>query len=602
MTAVTAAVAAARERALWLRVAISADAAALLALGAFTVAVAALTWGTWGDLKGDTGHDFVAGTRFAHGQLPYVDGIYYYGPLGPALLGLAAVVGGAGVDPFLTFGLAVACAIVLATYALARQHVGPRAALLAGAITAPVAFATHQFSFVLPHTSAATLGTLTLLCFLLALGRFAIRGGARWLVAAGVCLGLTTLTKPEFVFAAGAAAGAWLLLRALAGERSPREWALLLGPALAIPCAVYGAFLTAVSAHTLLFENLDPRAFLQTAGNTILRARAPLTPTSFAQLGAKLALYAVGVLGLLVLGRLLASPGRRRRLVLGVLTLAAFAAALAAVKDPEALRHGLLYAYGWIPAGAAVALVVLLVRFRTSSGGWSPDGQLAVAGTVALAVLAGTNYAGFYAYAWKPQLAAYAIPLAAVFLVRLHLVELATRPNARAVGAGWLVLLAAAGLGLTLRDAHAESGTVRGPGGALREAPAVAAAYQHAVGWITARTRPGEPILLAPQMTSLYVMTGRQDVLPQLSLLPGALDGPADERAAIRLMDDSGLRLAIVDRRPLTRYDHGTFGVEYDRLIGAWLRRDFNHIKTLRGPAVGGEQPRILDVWLRRTR
>jgi hypothetical protein len=67
-------------------------------------------------------------------------------------------------------------------------------------------------------------------------------------------------------------------------------------------------------------------------------------------------------------------------------------------------------------------------------------------------------------------------------------------------------------------------------------------------------------------------------------------------------MEDSHLRLAIVDRRPLTRYDHGTFGVEYDRLIGAWLRRNFIHTKSLRGPAVGGEQPRILDVWQRRTR
>jgi hypothetical protein len=35
--------------------------------------------------------------------------------------------------------------------------------------------------------------------------------------------------------------------------------------------------------------------------------------------------------------------------------------------------------------------------------------------------------------------------------------------------------------------------------------------------------------------------------------------------------------------------------------MGAWLRKNFTHTTTLRGPSAGGEEPRILDVWLRRT-
>src|SRR5204862_7832488 len=57
------AVAYARERA---RVAVSADVASLAALGVCAAVGVALTWKTWGDLNGDTGHDFVAGSRFAH--------------------------------------------------------------------------------------------------------------------------------------------------------------------------------------------------------------------------------------------------------------------------------------------------------------------------------------------------------------------------------------------------------------------------------------------------------------------------------------------------------------------------------------------------------
>ena len=162
------------------------------------------------------------GDRFAHGELPYVDSIYYYGPLAPALLGLAARVGGAGIGPFVALGLIVACAIVLATYALGRAAAGTLGGFLAAALVIPAAFGANQFSYVLPHTSAATIGILTVLAALLALRRFAVSGQERWLLAAGLAAGLSTLTKPEFAFAAFAACALWLAFR-----RSAREVVLI---------------------------------------------------------------------------------------------------------------------------------------------------------------------------------------------------------------------------------------------------------------------------------------------------------------------------------------------------------------------------------------
>src|SRR5207248_2695434 len=134
--------------------------AGLIVLG---VALAAATWGTWGQLDNDTGHDFAAADRVAHGDLPYVNFVYWYGPLAPFALGLAARLGGAGIVPLVGAGLVVATAIVAATYALGRVHAGRTGGFLAAALTAPLAFAPNQFSFVLPHTSAATYGILALL-------------------------------------------------------------------------------------------------------------------------------------------------------------------------------------------------------------------------------------------------------------------------------------------------------------------------------------------------------------------------------------------------------------------------------------------------------
>jgi hypothetical protein len=205
-------------------------------------------------------------------------------------------------------------------------------------------------------------------------------------------------------------------------------------------------------------------------------------------------------------------------------------------------------------------------------------------------VLAGSVYGGFFLYSHEPQMALYAAPLAASFLVRLHLTH---ARGAFVAGAAWLCFLAAAGLGLTLKDARAQA-PVRGPGGALLESPADAAAYQGAVEWIEASTRPGEPILVAPQLTTLYTLSGRENPLRYISLLPGTIATAADERAAIAQLERAGVRLAVIDRTAFTGFGHTTFGGSFNRLIDAWLRRTFSHAATLRGNDL------TLEVWQRR--
>src|SRR5919201_6596337 len=90
----------------------SGEAVALGGLAVLVGLLIALTWGTWGDIGQDTGYDLIAGAHVAHGQLPYVDFNYYYGPLAPFLLGLAYFLGGDGVGPATGLGIVLACAIV----------------------------------------------------------------------------------------------------------------------------------------------------------------------------------------------------------------------------------------------------------------------------------------------------------------------------------------------------------------------------------------------------------------------------------------------------------------------------------------------------------
>ena len=582
-------------RAVSVRVMIAHDVVALTSLAALAVLLVARTWATWGDLAVDTGYDLLAAERVASGELPYVDFTYYYGPLAPALFGLAAFVGGGGLAPAVVLGLAVALAIVGATYALARTQVGALGSFLAAALALPVAFAPTNLSFVLPHTASAPLGLLAALAFLLALRQYAATGGTASLVCAGAAAGAAALTRPEFAAAVFAAAIVWLALRARAGATGRRELLLFAAPALAIPAAVYGAFLTSISAHRLVLENLYPVDTLSNGPNRVLDVHAPLTATSFVELGARLALYAAGAAVLVLLAVALDRP-RVKSAALIATVAGAVVVAAAALGRPEALRHGLEFVYGWIPAGAAVAAVLLARRARRARE-WSASDQVALATAVVLAVVAAKTYAAFFVHSPLPQYAVYAFPLAAVLIAALHLGELGSRRRSLyALGCAWLAFLAVAGVGLTLKDARAESAIVRGPGGSIAASPAQAQSFQTALDWISRTTKPGEPVLLAPQMTALYTLADRPSPLRELALSPGALSSAADERAAVEALRRADVRVAVIDRSTYPEFGHTTFGGSFDRIVDGWIRSNFTRVDAVR-PAGG----RPIELWIRRT-
>ncbi|HEX7254510.1 MAG TPA: hypothetical protein VF236_01145, partial [Gaiellaceae bacterium] len=540
----------------------------------------------------------VAGMRVADGEVPYRDFTYFYGPLAPGLSGLGVLLAGSGFGSAIAIGLLLTAGIVAATYALGRSFLSPLGAFLAAALTLAVALIPNNYSYVLPHTHAATLGTLLLLAFLIGLVRYAGTPATPLLLASGAALGLMTLTKPEVTFAATATAGLWLLLRAVARMSWRREALLLAAPAAAIPALVYGGLLTVVSFDRLVFENLYPVDELRAGGDVMLGGRMPNSFHDVSVIAGYAAMYAAGAAFIVGLGLALARGGRTRRVALAVAGIGAVMAVGGALANPEALRHGLYYVYGWIPLGAAIAVVLLVRRFAAQRRAWSGEQQGLLICATALAAVAFTAGNGFFLHAPRPQMAVYYAPLIAIFLARLHLVELVRRPEVRALGAAWIAFLAAAGAGLTIMDARAETATVRGPGGAIAETPGEGTLYRSALAWIERSTEPGDPIFVSPIMTGLNVLSGRPSPLREISMLPGALPTPEDERAAVARLDQAGVRLAITDRRDWPGYGHTHFGGSFQRIVAAWLERNFTPAATLRSPSAKGE--RTLDVWTRR--
>src|SRR5205807_1776854 len=108
--------------------------------------------------------------------------------------------------------------------------------------------------------------------------------------------------------------------------------------AIVLPLVVYLAFAAKVGAGALIHDNLVPRAQLAAGSNDVLKASAPLTPSSFAKLAGHLLAYGALIAAMVAAAGVAASGGRQRRLVLagGALVLALGLAVL--LVRPEAVR------------------------------------------------------------------------------------------------------------------------------------------------------------------------------------------------------------------------------------------------------------------------
>ena len=62
--------------------------------------------------------------------------------------------------------------------------------------------------------------------------------------------------------------------------------------------------------------------------------------------------------------------------------------------------------------------------------------------------------------------------------------------------------------------------------------------------------------------------------------LPGLLATRADQRRTIERLDRERVRLTVISARDFSAFGAKEFGVDYDRLLGAEIKRDWRPIAT----------------------
>jgi hypothetical protein len=575
------------------------DRPVLAALALCFAALTALTWRKWGVPEIDAGAELSTADLIKHGAVLYQDVRYYYGPLGLYSLALSFKLFGTSFTTAFAFGLVQATAIVAVFYALARQWLAPLSAGLASAVLLAIGFSGTAFNFVLPHTNSGTIGLLCLLAMLLALAR-------ERLVLAGAAAGLVCLTRPEFAAVAAGALVAFAIARwRFEGRAAALSAAARMAlPALAIPAVVYGWFAMRVGAHDLIAENLWPTKFVQVGAKTE-QSWMPFTASSVLGLAARAAIY-LGLLGALVAS---VELWRRRRGAARLLACWPLLAALAAIAlvdgalratgllagQREAIeqesRH-LMLGMSWLPAlGLALAAFAVIRLLRRGS---SPLGRTWPADLALIVVAAGLGLRAYNAFTTYGSYAPYFAAPLVLLLGILHTRVAERRPQARLAALGALGLVAAGLAAYALGGQYSHYNTaVHTPRGTFVTSAEAAPALQAAVRQLDAHAGPGQRVLAAPVDGGLYFMADRRPALRELSLLPGLIATPAEERAAIARLRGEHVTVAVVGAREFASWGTPTFGVDYDPLLGAYLRGAASStavVGTLSDP-VGGTNP-----------
>jgi hypothetical protein len=150
-----------------------------------------------------------------------------------------------------------------------------------------------------------------------------------------------------------------------------------------------------------------------------------------------------------------------------------------------------------------------------------------------------------------------------------------SRPAAaRAARTIALGLLLAAGIGTSIaiaeRYRRSNTGVVSTPRGTLIVPPEVAEAWNEALAFIDARTRPGDPIVVLPEGTSLTFLSGRRNPLREEIVTPGFVEGAAEERA-IHQIAAAGTPLILIVDRPTREFGAETFGRDYNQRLMGWI-------------------------------
>ena len=253
------------------------------ALAALFVTLAVWSWRRWPDLLVDFGQQLYIPWRLAAGERLHQEITLLHGPLSQYLNALWFLLFGPSFTVLIIVNLAILALLTWLVYRIVRLVGSPLTATIACAMLLSLfGFAQYvkngNYNFIAPYTHESTHGLVLAAGMILALARALTAGGRRPWAIAGLCLGLTCLTKVDVALAAMTTAAVGLIAAGLIrGLRAGRLLWFAAGACTPVAASL-GYFLTYLSPGRALravgggFAALSP----QVARNPFYRGVAGL--------------------------------------------------------------------------------------------------------------------------------------------------------------------------------------------------------------------------------------------------------------------------------------------------------------------------------------
>ena len=550
------------------------------------------TWGAWGNLTIDSGHEMYVPAMLAKGKQLYRDLWFPFGPGAPYFTSYLFRLFGIRFDVLYWAGSLSALGSAIFLYLTGMRLSSWLAGWAAGALVLMEAFQPTIFSFPLPYSSAAVYGCFIGCLFLWLVVNASFSTNRLWVLSAGIVAASALLLKPEFGLAAYGCSAFLIVVRAFVN----RSWGYFARDVLAILpgivlCGLVLRWMVSIAgADFITQENIQswPTSyFLKTYG------KAWLEHTGFTISGS--AFSAAYSRGIQVAGVMLAVfiflrvRGFHLRSWL-VRALIVLVLALYFIKTGYfllSLQQDLPLVISIVFFPQDMVLYVILAAVAAWCYLWwrpitARNFALALvftfSGLLAFRILMNMSAMGYPIFYNGPVVLSYLL-LVSMIIPRANR---SRRFMFRAEFVLYLACLAPAFLNIQAIEARAKDYVpLVTDRGTIRVSKHMAESYQAAIQFMKEKTALGQSVLSVPEDTSLYFLSGMECPTRVYLFIPGAVAPGKMSEKTIGEIERKRVDYLLWSNRSFSDYGPKEFGTDFNPEIGEYLKSQYRPVGPL---------------------
>jgi hypothetical protein len=568
------------------------------------------TWGAWGNLTIDSGHEMYVPAQLAQGKQLYRDVWFMYGPAAPYFTSYLYRLFGVQLNVLYWAGSLSALGSALFLYLTGMRLSYWLAGWAAGAVVLMEAFQPSLFCFPLPYASAAVYGCFTGCLFLCLIVHASFSKNWIWIFFGGLTAGVALLVKPEFGMACYATLALLIAVRAYdqgSMKLLARDAAMVL-PGMVLCALVVRWMVSIAGVEFITQENIMswPTAyFMKAYGKRWLEGTGfTVSGSAFLQAFHRGLPVAAVILTLWIL--LWWKGAETRSLLMKALMVFALAGYL--VRNDFfvlSMKNSLtlLLTTVFFPRDMVLYIIVAAVAIWCYFW-WRPacPRSLATAliftfsGLLAFRILMKMNAGGYPIF--------YNGPVALSYLLLLSMAIRLSNRSRGFVFLGELVLSLACLIPVyahaRLNEAEAKDfvplSTERGT---IRVSKQMAENYKSAIQFMKEKAALGQSVLSIPEDTSLYFLSETDCPTRVYLFTPGALAPGKMVSETINQIERAPVSYLLWSNRSFPEYGVPVFGEDFDRELGSYLKSNYRLVGPLLSNA-GNDKTWAANIWERK--